>query len=474
MTDSEEIYVADDVPAPIVALWAKEAEEALLGAVFCDVQGVVYPEVSKIVQTPDFYAPAHRTLWAVVAALVRRGMPTDIVSVHDAIVSKGQAAWLEGNGGLAWLNAMAQFVPRMSSCKRYAQIIHDRAQLRAVIALADKLRSDAMSGTPVSDVIGAASAGLSLLARGQTTREPQKLGDLMLARTAHYEQIERGEVTQGQPLGFPTLAKWIGGFVDGCLYFLGARPGVGKSALSLQMMLECARRGEPWLFLSQEMPAKQVADRAISHLGRVSRSAVRSGKMGQEDWGRVMEAVEFGQAMPAYIDDQPALTIDDIRAKAASIPGLRGLVVDYLQLCSGLAKKSKTSGGNRNSEIEEISRGLKQLAKELNMPVIALSQLNRSVETRADKRPMLSDLRDSGSIEQDADGIFFLYMAEESQKNEDGDKTECDLLGFVNAKARDGQTGEFFVEFDGKFQTMRESMREPSKAPTKKFNGGMN
>ena len=108
------------------------------------------------------------------------------------------------------------------------------------------------------------------------------------------------------------------------------------------------------------------------------------------------------------------------------------------------------------------------------MPVIALSQLNRSVETRADKRPMLSDLRDSGSIEQDADGIFFLYMAEESQKNEDGDKIECDLLGFVNAKARDGQTGEFFVEFDGKFQTMRESMREPSKAPTKKFNGGMN
>lgn len=459
MSDQEIQELIQHVP-----LHSHEAEVAVISTAMAKGESYIL-EAVKTIKTDDFHHPDNRTVWATIIAMQRKNAPDfSVLSVFE-FISERNKLWLDDRGGLAWFNKCFQdghFA--MGSFRSYVEIIKQRAQRRAFIALSDKMREGALMGLDVGELMTSMASNLQNIAAGHTKRAPKLLSELMLARTAHYEAIERGEVSQGQPLGFETLQRWIGGFTDGCLYILAARPGVGKSALALQFQIECARQNQPWLFLSQEMPSAQVADRAISHLARVNRSAARAGRLQQEDWARICEAVEISGGIPAYIDDEPALTLDSIRAKAASIKGLRGLVVDYLQLCSGEGKLRQ----NRNAEIEHISRGLKQLAKELSMPIIALSQLNRAVDGRADKKPIMSDLRDSGSIEQDADGIFFLYMAEEGARDENGNKIEHDKLGFINAKARDGETGEFYIEFDKQNQTMREIDWKPQETVSKK------
>jgi replicative DNA helicase len=236
-----------------------------------------------------------------------------------------------------------------------------------------------------------------------------------------------------------------GGLRPGKVYVLAARPSVGKSSLAQSLGLHFAEIHGPALMLSQEMPESEVAERAISALGRVDYGAVQTGKLTPDEWTRFVDGVEAGRALPFYVDDQAALRIGDIRAKARQVKGLKLLIVDYLQLCA-----SDESSPNRNAEIEQISRGLKALSKEVGIAVLCLSQLNREVEKRASKEPMLSDLRDSGAIEQDADVVMFLWPAKEYE-------TGSKLVGCKLDKNRQGVKGRFLLDFHGGHQRWGES-----------------
>jgi replicative DNA helicase len=243
------------------------------------------------------------------------------------------------------------------------------------------------------------------LERRQARKGPRQIGELAIERIDYYTAVEQGDVAAGWLTGIPELdSRLNGGLRPGNVYVLAARPSVGKSSFAQAIAVSMARDGLPALFLSMEMTDAEVTDRAVSNSGRVSYKRLLTGRMANEDWGRTSEAMDILGPMPLFIDDEGGLTVRDIRFKAKGVKGLKVLVVDYLQLASGSRRD-----GNRNGEIEEISRGLKGLAKELGIAIIALSQLNRDVEKRASKRPMMSDLRDSGAIEQDADVVMFLW-----------------------------------------------------------------
>ena len=245
-----------------------------------------------------------------------------------------------------------------------------------------------------------------------------------------------------------------GGFRGGKVYVLAARPSVGKSSFAQALGLKFAADGLPVLMLSQEMPDSELAERALANMGEADYSRLQRGKLHDAEWGGISDAAERLRDMPFWVDDQAALRLSDIRAKARMVKGLKVLVLDYLQLSAG---SGQARGENRNSEIEEISRGLKALAKQMDVAVIVLSQLNRKVEERNDKRPQLGDLRDSGAIEQDADVVLLLWPARPLT-----DHTV--LVGCEVAKQRGGKKGEFALDFEGRHQRWRESAA-PLKGP---------
>jgi replicative DNA helicase len=286
------------------------------------------------------------------------------------------------------------------------------------------------------------------------------MSDVAIARTQWYEDLAEGRVDPGWPTGFGGLDRLLaGGLRPGRLYIVAARPGIGKSSLSQWIAIEQARAGRPTLFLSQEMAVEELADRAVSALGCIDYEALQTGKMTHSDWASATEALDLLGTLPLQVDDQASLTLADIQGKARLVPGLRVLVVDYLQLCS--AGSGGKRDANRNSEIEQISRGLKSLAMDLGIAVIALSQLNRNVESRADRRPVLADLRDSGAIEQDADAIIFLHV--HFQAPEGGGSSV--IIAAHVAKQRNGRLGYVGLNFDGGRQRWTQSTVDVSAPP---------
>ena len=279
-----------------------------------------------------------------------------------------------------------------------------------------------------------------------------------MATVATGASASRGGATR-----IPSLDSMLsGGLRPGKLYILAARPKVGKSSLAQTIALTMAKSGRPALFLSQEMGAEEVADRAVVSAGRLDYSSLLSGKMTKEDWGRATDALEHLSDAALFVDDQGGLTMADIRAKARSVPGLKVLVLDYLQLSA-----SELKDANRNAQIEEITRGLKTMAKQMDLCVIALSQLNRDVEKRASRRPQLSDLRDSGAIEQDADAVMFLWPVREFEQ--EGRR----LIGLAVEANRQGRCGAVGLDFQGATQCWGESTMsiEPTATsePKKRF-----
>jgi replicative DNA helicase len=328
-----------------------------------------------------------------------------------------------------------------------------------LLALLDEAQDRAADpGADPQEALDATTTKLLDLQRSTVGQQARSATEIALARLDHWEALAAGKARSGWPTHHTRLNGMLGGLRPGALYYFAARPAVGKSSFALEL---AARSGLKSLFLSLEMAADELIDRAVAGLGRVAYSALQTGRLrddggGGSDWGRVAEAVGSPGMRLLFIDDQPALTLSQIRAKAKSVPGLQLLVLDYLQLCSG----SAGPGANRNAEIEQISRGLKALAKELGIAVVALSQLNRGVEARTDKRPMLADLRDSGSIEQDADSVLMLWTARELP---DGQR----VVGLSVAKNRHGRTGTLALRFDGEHQSWAESDDDltPSAAP---------
>lgn len=420
--------------------WSAEAEQAVLASVMLDAEAY---ERAQPLQAGQFHHAAHRRIWEALGQLVAAHEPTDVLSVMGRM---GRAA--EQIGGLNYLHAVSVSVPSSRNVRRYADIVREHATRRDLIEAADEALEAARSGEPVPEILERIGSLMAGLQRQQSRKAPRRLGEIVAQRTEHYQALQDGAAVAGWPTHMPTLDRALaGGLRPGKLYFIGARPAVGKSSFSAQLLLTLASDGHPGLMLSQEMAGEEVADRAVANRGRIEYGRLQSGQLDDEDWCRAVEMLEGMRDLPVWVDDQGALTLADIRSKVRSIPGLQVLVLDYLQLCS---RSSTSSASNRNSEIEEISRGLKALAMELGLAVICLSQLNRQVEQRAGQRPVLADLRDSGSIEQDADAVLMLWPGRDA-----GDG--CKLVGLGIAKNRQGRCMDMVLNFRGAVQRWEES-----------------
>jgi replicative DNA helicase len=433
-------YLSDPACA-MVPPHSIEAEQSVLGGLLID--NTAWDRISHQITVSDFYRYENRVIFAAISSLIAACKPADVITVFEQLQRIGKD---DGCGGLKYLNDLAQTVPSASNARRYAEIIAEKAAQRAIAEAVRKAGDLAEGDGTVAEKLDRIGAVFGQLERTQITTAPRAIADIAIRRTEHYESLERGDVAPGWPTRIGALDRLLnGGLAPGRLYIVAARPSVGKSSFSQAIGLNLTAAGLPSLFLSQEMTCDEVADRAVSNLGRIEYSALLSGKMCQDDWSRAGEALEAMGRLPFFVDDKPALRLVEIRSKARAIKGLKVLVLDYLQLCS-----SDLSRESRNGQIEELSRGLKTLAKELGIAIIALSQLNRAVETRNTKRPMLADLRDSGAIEQDADCVVFLWPVREL---DDGRK----LIGCAIEKNRSGPCGAFGLDFSGDVQRWGES-----------------
>jgi len=432
----------DDVEQLRAPPWSPEAEQAVIGALFFDNRA--FDRVGDILSGDDFFDSRHREIWAAIVPEIVANKPADVITIFETLKRAGK---VDRCGGLAYLSALSQAVPSAANVRRHAEIVREQAMQRRVISAADEALRIAWEAGAVADKIDTIGSLFGELQRQQVRKMPRPIAEIAIERIDHYEALENGTIDVGWPTHIPALdSRLNGGLRAGSLYILAARPSVGKSSLAQSLGLTFAGNGLPVLFLSLEMGEAEIADRGVASAGRVSYSALQTGKMDGDAWGRASEAMEKIARLPFFVDDQPALRLRDIRIKARSVKGLKVLVLDYLQLCAGSRRDD-----NRNGEIEEITRGLKTLAKELGIAVIALSQLNRDVEKRATKRPTLSDLRDSGAIEQDADVVLFMWPVREFET--EGRR----IIGLAIEKNRQGRLGEVGLDFFGDTQRWGES-----------------
>lgn len=430
--------------------WNVESEQSVLGALMQDAGAL---DAAQPLKASQFFDARHQAIYTAVEKIISAGGNADPIAVAAEL-----GADLEACGGIEYLNALRESVPSARNIERYAQIVRDRATERGLLAAAEEVKAIVPQDISTAEKVDAAAQQFARLAQGNVRKMPRSVYDIAMERTTYYQAVEAGEVVPGWPTHIPGLDSALtGGFKPGKLVILAARPSVGKSSFAQFVSLLMARLQLPTLFLSMEMPEGEIADRGVASMGEVNYQALLTGKMSEQGWRNAVNALEEMRELPLSVDDQPALTLTDVKTKARSIKGLKFLVVDYLQLMQG-------QGDNRNAQIEEISRGLKALAKQLDICVLALSQLNRQVEQRANRRPTLSDLRDSGAIEQDADVVMFLWPVREFP---DGRK----LIGLGVDKNRQGKTCEFGLDFDGATQRWGESMepiRQQNPAKTAK------
>jgi replicative DNA helicase len=422
-----------------------EAEQSVLGGLLLD--NSTWDRAADLLTDGDFYRFEHRAIYDAIGRLVQANKPADVITVFEQLQSLGRA---EECGGLAYLNALAQSVPSAANLRRYAEIVRERAILRKLIEASDDIATQAFNpqGRAVTQILDEAESQIFKIGEeGQRTRQGfQPMDQLVMAlidRVTELAENGADDVT-GVRTGFFELDRMTAGFQPGDLIVLAARPSMGKTALALNIAEHVAvSEGLPAVVFSMEMGASQLALRMVGSLGRIDQSGLRTGRLRDDEWGRLTEAVDKLSKASIFIDETPALSPAELRARArrqARVCGKLGLiVVDYLQLMSG----SSRSEENRATELGEISRGLKALAKELQCPVLALSQLNRSVESRNDKRPMMSDLRESGAIEQDADVIMFIYRDEYYNK----DSKEPGVAEIIIAKQRNGPVGTSKLTF---------------------------
>ena len=422
-----------------------EAESSVLGGLLLD--NGAWDGVSDLLNERDFYRYEHRMVFGAIGTLVNASRPADVITVFEHLQSLGKA---EEIGGLGYLNSLAQYVPSASNIRRYAEIVRERSILRKLVSASDEISTNAFNpkGRPVATILDEAEQKIfNIGEEGARTKQGfQAMDSLVVALLDRVQEMadNPNDVT-GVPTGFYDLDRMTAGFQAGDLVVLAARPSMGKTALAINIAEHVAlNEGLPVAVFSMEMGAAQLAVRIVGSIGRIDQGHLRTGKLTDEEWPRLTEAIEKLRTISLHIDETAGLTSSELRANARRLSrqcGKLGLiVVDYLQLMSG----SGGDGENRATELGEISRGLKMLAKELQCPVIALSQLNRSVETRPDKRPMMSDLRESGAIEQDADIIMFIYRDEYYTK--DACK-EPGVAEIIIAKQRNGPTGVVKLAF---------------------------
>ena len=427
-----------------------EGESSVLGGLLLDNNA--WDKVNDILVDSDFYRYEHRQIFAAIGALVNASKPADVITVFEHLQSQGRS---EDVGGLTYLNSLAQFVPSSSNIRRYAEIVRERSILRKLVTASDEIATSAFNpkGRPVAQIVDESEQKIfNIGEQGKRNKEGFQAMDTLVVKLLDrvQEMAENPNDVTGVPTGFYEFDRMTAGLQGGDLIVLAARPSMGKTALAINIAEHVAlNEGLPVAVFSMEMGAAQLAVRIVGSIGRIDQSHLRTGRLTDEEWPRLSESIEKLRNISLHIDESAGLNSSELRANARRLArqcGQLGLiVVDYLQLMSG---SGTSDGENRATELGEISRGLKMLARELKCPVIALSQLNRSVEQRPDKRPMMSDLRESGAIEQDADIIMFIYRDEYYTKEA---CKEPGVAEVIIAKQRNGPTGTVKLAFQRQF-----------------------
>ncbi|MBC7982708.1 MAG: replicative DNA helicase [Candidatus Obscuribacterales bacterium] len=424
-----------------------EAEQSVLGGLMLDNSS--WDAVADRLLPEDFYRRDHQLIFAAIADLASRSEPCDAVTLAGYLDNIGKGS---ETGGLIYLATLARDTPSAANIRSYADIVRERSQLRKLIQVGGEIAGSVheSEGRTASELVEEAERRIFEIAEGS-----RKTGSGFVAlREVLGTTIDRldmlhqskGALT-GVSSGFTEIDKMTAGLQAGDLIIVAGRPSMGKTTLAINIAENAAlgKKPVPVAVFSMEMSREQLAFRMISSLGRVNQGHLRTGLFGDEEWSRINGAIHLMKSAPIYIDDTGALTPTEVRARARRLKREHGLglvVIDYLQLMQVPGTKE-----NRATEISEISRGLKALAKELKVPVIALSQLNRSVEQRQDKKPVMSDLRESGAIEQDADVIMMIYREEVYDK----DTTRKGIADIIIAKQRNGPTGEVNLTFLGEY-----------------------
>lgn len=420
-----------------------EAESSVLGALLLDNKALDL--IGDTLAARDFYRTSHQLIFGAINTLIQRSSPADVITVNDYLLSQGHA---EESGGLSYLNALAQYVPSATNIQRYAEIVREKSILRRLISASDETIVSAFSqeGRAVQGLLEDAETRILSIGENGIKQAEVKSLDEQIMRAIDWLQhrADNPDERAGVLSGFFDLDDLTGGFQDGDLIVMAGRPSMGKTSLAMNVAEHAAiEQNLPVLVISLEMQADQLTRRTIGSVAKVNQEHIKSGNLSDEEWGRVTDAMEKMRGHVLDVLDDGGCTIASIRAVARRVARkhkkLGLIVVDYLQLLEGRAESSDgRSVENRATEVGNISRGLKLLAKELQCPVIALSQLNRGVENRPDKRPVMSDLRDSGAIEQDADTILFIYRDEYYTK--DACK-EPGVAEIIIGKQRNGPTG---------------------------------
>jgi replicative DNA helicase len=426
-----------------------ESEQSVIGGLMLDNQA--WDRVAERVVAQDFYSQNHRKIFEVIAVLAESGKPIDLITVTEELEQMGQ---LEDAGGFAYLGEIAKNTPSAANINAYADIVRERAVVREMIAVAHEIADAGYDpqGRKSHELLDFAESKVFKIAEARTdvNEGPKSLHEILEKTVDKIEELYKNPTNgiTGVPSGFNDLDKMTSGLQPSDLIIVAARPSMGKTTFAMNLCENASlTEDKPVLIFSLEMPSESIMMRMLASLSRVNQTKVRTGQLDDEDWARISGTMGMMvEKSKMYIDDGSGLTPTEVRSRARRIArdhgGISMIMIDYLQLMQvpGLSD-------NRTLEISEISRSLKSLAKELQVPVVALSQLNRSLEQRADKRPINSDLRESGAIEQDADLIMFIYRDE--VYNEDSqDKGTAEI---IIGKQRNGPIGKCRVTFQGEF-----------------------
>lgn len=419
-------------------LHASEAEQAVIGAILSN------PDCADNIgqlRAEHFFAEAHRTIFGQIVSMIATGLPVDVITVSEALHSSGNE---DSTGGLAYLGALVANTPGSASVRRYAEIIVGKSLERHLLAASDTIKGLVTGTGTTREKLMSAQSAVMAITEGVQPKQPRAMREI-LADTVEVIEQRREKKHFGTPTGFDDVDRLLnGGMRAGNVIVVAGRPGMGKTSIALNVATNVANEGKAVAVFSMEMPEQELVDRLIAQVGSVALSDVLLGNLEGDAGDRILFAMQKLNNMPFVIDDQGGLTLFELASKARTVkrknPNLGLIVVDYLQLMEG-------DGDNRNAQIEGISRGIKALAKEIGLPIILLSQLNRGCEARNNKRPMNSDLRESGAIEQDADIIVFVYRDEVYNPDSPDRGTAEIIIG----KNRQGQTGTARLAYQGEF-----------------------
>ncbi|CEN92229.1 replicative DNA helicase [[Clostridium] sordellii] len=429
-----------------------ESEQSILGSILLDKEAII--TVTETIQPEDFYKEAHKIIYECMMKLNNKNEPIDLITLTEELKKQGH---LEDIGGISYITSLSTIVPTTSNVKYYADIVKEKSVLRKLIKVSnDILNSGYDSSTKVEDLLEKAEKKIFDISQEKSSEDFQSINSVLMDT---YDMIEKlytnKEDITGITTGFDDLNKKTNGLQRTDLILVAARPAMGKTAFSLNLVQNAALKGNASVAVfSLEMSKEQLVQRMLSAQSHVELKKIKNGSLDENDWPRIIDAMSVLSNASIYIDDTPGIKISELRSKCRKLKiekGLDLILIDYLQLMEG-------DGGNesRQQEISKISRSLKVIAKELNCPVVALSQLSRAPEQRSDHRPMLADLRESGAIEQDADIVMFLYRDE--YYHPDSDRKNIGEI--IIAKNRHGETGSVELVWLGEIQKFANKARE--------------